>query len=72
MTKFKVLKKIFRSGSPIEPQGGMYISEEIVEAHGFETTNQCLDFFTKEDDIIKTFASGVWLEIEPVKEEKQE
>ncbi len=68
MTKFKVLKKTFHDGNPI----GEYLTEEIVEAEDFETPEGCLLFYDEKSNHIKTFASGVWFEVESVKEEKQE
>ena len=65
--KFKVLKKEFFNGSGLLRE---CVTTEIVEAYRYETPDQCLIFYTKNDDLVKVFAPGIWIEIEPEKEEE--
>ena len=58
--KFKVLKKQFLNGFGLLRE---CVTTEIVEAYRYETPDQCLIFYTKNDDLVKVFAPGIWIEI---------
>ncbi len=63
MEKFKVLKKEFANFNGTICEG---VDTEVVEACFYDTPDGCLIFYGEGDTHIKTFAPGVWLEIETV------